>query len=179
MKTKIYILFIMFSFSQVALCQNSNEEKENKAFNSLTDFSKDLRYHLLTQIANTNKENNSKRNFQQNSELNINQIGNYNTVAVNLKAQSADLDILQFGNENTFQLDSQGNNFKQRVVQQGHKNNIKDVSRLTNSAIDVNMEFIQKGNNQNIHNYGTNSMSKDMKVIQKGNGASVLIINHK
>lgn len=179
MKTKIYILFIMFSFSQIAFCQNNNEEKEGKAYNSLTDFSKDLRYHLLTQITNTNKKSNSERNFQQNSSLNINQIGNYNTVDVNIKAQSADLDILQYGDENTFQLDSQGNNFKQRVVQQGQKNTIKDVSRLTNSGIDVNMEFIQKGNNQNIHNYGTNSMSKDMKVIQKGNGASVLIINHK
>jgi len=179
MKTKIYILFIMFSFSEIAFCQNDNEEKESKAFNSLTDFSKDLRYHLITQIDYANKKSSSEMNFQQKSSLNINQIGNYNTVAVNIKAQSVDLDILQYGDENTFQLDNQVDNFKQKVVQVGQKNTIRDVSRHTNTGIDVNMEFIQKGNNQNIHNYGTNSMSKDMKVIQKGDGASVFIINHK
>jgi hypothetical protein len=179
METKKYILLIMFSFSQFVFCQNNNEDKDGKAYNSLTDLSKDFRYHLVAQIANPNINSSSEMNLRQNNSLNINQIGDYNTVAVNLKAQLVDLDILQYGDENTFQIDSQGFNFKQRVVQQGQNNTIKDVSRYNNRGIDVNMEFIQKGNNQNIQNYGTNSMSKDMKVIQKGNGASVLIINHR
>jgi hypothetical protein len=30
MKTKIYILFIMFSFSQIAICQNNLQDKESR-----------------------------------------------------------------------------------------------------------------------------------------------------
>ncbi|MBE0390988.1 hypothetical protein BJQ96_00816 [Flavobacterium sp. PL0002] len=67
---------------------------------------------------------------------------------------------------------------KQKVIQEGQNNTIKDIS-LYRTSNDVNTEFIQKGNNQTIHNYGENSISKDMKVIQKGDGAAVFIFNHK
>jgi minor curlin subunit len=53
-------------------------------------------------------------------------------------------------------------------VQVGQNNSIKDLSIYANN--NVNMELTQQGNNQNIQNFGSNSISENMKVIQSGNG---------
>jgi hypothetical protein len=91
----------MFSFSQIAICQNNLQDKESREINSLSDFSKDLSYHLITQIDFANKTLGRKR-FLQNGDLNINQIGSYNAVSLNIKAESINLDVLQNGDKNTF-----------------------------------------------------------------------------
>lgn len=179
MKTKIYILFFTLIFSQIVFCQNNLEDKENKSHNSLNDYSADSRYHLISQMDFKNKTKSSIEDLYRNGGLNISQIGSYNNVAVQVTAKSVDLDVLQKGDGNTFELDRQANVLKMSVVQQGQENTIKDFSKYNRNDYDVNMEFVQKGDNQNIHNYGSNSISKDMKVVQKGNGASVLIYNHK
>lgn len=179
MKTKIYILFIMFSFSQISICQNNIQDKESREINSLSDFSKDLRHHLITQIDFANKKTSSQKDFYQNGDLNINQVGSYNAVSLNIKAKSINLDVLQNGDKNTFELNKHVNDLVQKVVQDGQNNTIKDISRYHANGTDVNMEFIQKGNNLSIQNYGVNSISKDMKVMQKGNGAAVIIFNLK
>jgi hypothetical protein len=60
MKTKIYIL-LCFHFSQIAICQNNLQDKESREINSLSDFSKDLSYHLMSQIDFANKNLGRKR----------------------------------------------------------------------------------------------------------------------
>jgi minor curlin subunit len=52
-------------------------------------------------------------------------------------------------------------------VQVGQNNSIKDLQFANNN---VNMELTQQGNNQNIQNFGSNSISENMKVLQSGNG---------
>jgi len=52
---------------------------------------------------------------------------------------------------------------------------ITDFTLHTN--YDVKTEMIQNGDNQNIQNIGTNSISKNMKITQTGNGASIILIN--
>jgi hypothetical protein len=37
-------------FSQIAICQNNLQDKESREINSLSDFSKDLSYHLIKLI---------------------------------------------------------------------------------------------------------------------------------
>ena len=79
--------------------------------------------------------------------------------------QSGGLNIKQIGNYNNLNLNLKGEFIKVDIVQNGDNN--------------VNMELVQQGNNQNIQNYGSNSISENMKVIQSGNGAAVIIINNK
>jgi hypothetical protein len=69
----------------------------------LSDFSKDLSYHL-SQIDFANKKTRSQKRFYQNEDLNINQIGSYNAVSLNIKAESINLEVLQNGDKNTFEL---------------------------------------------------------------------------
>jgi hypothetical protein len=52
----------MFSFSQIAICQNNLQDKESREINSLSDFSKDLSYHL-TQIDFANKKTLGRKRF--------------------------------------------------------------------------------------------------------------------
>ncbi|MBG6061149.1 minor curlin subunit [Flavobacterium sp. CG_9.1] len=109
------------------------------------------------------------------SNVQIQQIGNYNSVNSYLKSKIIDISVVQKGNNNEVLLDKQANSLNQKVIQLGNNNKIHDFALYT--KYDVTMELIQKGNNQNIQNFGSNSISRDMKVIQSGTGASVIIIN--
>jgi hypothetical protein len=68
----------------------------------LSDFSKDLSYHL-SQIDFANKKTRSQKILPK-WDLNINQIGSYNAVSLNIKAESINLEVLQNGDKNTFEL---------------------------------------------------------------------------
>jgi hypothetical protein len=115
----------MFSFSQIAICQNNLQDKESREINSLSDFSKDLSYHLITQIDFANKKTLGRKRFSQNETLNINQIGSYNAVSLNIKAESINLDVLQNGDKNTFESNKHVNELILKVVQDGQNNTIK------------------------------------------------------
>jgi hypothetical protein len=65
----------------------------------LSDFSKDLSYHLITQIDFANKNTRSQKISTKMRDLNINQIGSYNAVSLNIKAESINLDVLQNGDK--------------------------------------------------------------------------------
>jgi hypothetical protein len=147
----------MFSFSQIAICQNNLQDKESREINSLSDFSKDLSYHLITQIDFANKRLGRKR-FYQNGDLNINQIGSYNAVSLNIKAESINLDVLQNGDKNTFESNKHVNELILKVVQDGQNNTIKDVSQLSCKWYGCEYGVYSKGNNQSIQNYGVNSI---------------------
>jgi mRNA deadenylase 3'-5' endonuclease subunit Ccr4 len=86
-----------------------------------------------------------RKRFSKNGDLNINQIGSYNAVSLNIKAESINLDVLQNGDKNTFESNKHVNELILKVVQDGQNNTIKDVSRYHANGTDVNMEFIQKG----------------------------------
>lgn len=179
MRTKIVTLFFILIFSQISFCQKSTEENKIKNDNSLNEYSKDLQYHLVSQMDYKNLKSSSTEDFYRNGDISVNQIGDYNKSILKIAVSSVAIDILQNGSRNEFDLNKNTNTLMQRVVQEGHNNSIRDLSTYNPAGYDINMEFIQKGNNQSIQNYGVNSISKDMTVIQKGNGASVLIINHK
>jgi hypothetical protein len=105
----------------------------------------------------------------------IDQIGQNNYADTNLKAKYIDVAVTQRGDNNQFIIDKQANIIVQNVYQNGQNNSIRDFSLKMND--EVNAEYIQQGDNQNIQIMGSNSLSKNMKVIQSGNGASVLILN--
>lgn len=105
----------------------------------------------------------------------IQQIGDLNKVKANLQSNETKVSVDQKGNVNELLLDKKAKTITQNVVQKGNNNKISDFTLNTN--YNVNMEMIQKGDNQNIQNIGTNSLSKNMKITQKGNGASIILIN--
>lgn len=105
----------------------------------------------------------------------IQQIGDLNKVKANLQSNETKVSVDQKGNVNELLLDKKAKTITQNVVQKGNNNKISDFTLNTN--YNVNMEMIQKGDNQNIQNIGTNSLSKNMKITQTGNGASIILIN--
>jgi hypothetical protein len=117
----------------------------------------------MSQIDFANKKTRSQKIFTK-IELNINQIGSYNAVSLNIKAESINLDVLQNGDKNTFESNKHVNDFKGSSGRT--KQYYKDVSSYHANGTDVNMEFIQKGIIK-VFRIGVNSISKDMKVKKK------------
>jgi minor curlin subunit len=97
------------------------------------------------------------------SGLNIQQIGNYNDLNINMSMLGL---YYSKGDSNQLEIDKEETSTK--IVQVGQNNSIKDLSIYANN--NVNMELTQQGNNQNIQNFGSNSISENMKVLQSGNG---------
>lgn len=153
----------------------AQDEEENIGFNQYSSSIFDSKENTLNLVSDMSKGENSSIQNQIPSGVLIQQIGEYNTFNANLRAEAVNISVSQNGNENQLTLDKEANSISQRVIQQGENNAITDFTYYT--RYDVNMEMVQQGNNQNIQNYGTNSLSKDMKVTQTGNGASVIIIN--
>ncbi|EIA09037.1 hypothetical protein [Flavobacterium frigoris] len=168
LNTSLFLLFSVASFAQ------GNEGNDGLQQNSTSILNKVNMLDLVDDI--TKKEDALLlQNKYQNNGVIINQIGASNYVNTKLKAEDIKVVIVQNGAENQLTLDKAANEIAQKIVQEGRYNSITDFSLYAN--YNVNMEIIQKGDNQNVQNYGTNSLSKNMKVIQSGNGASVIILN--
>jgi hypothetical protein len=168
MKVLLSSIFLI-SFSCLTFAQEI--ESENGYYRN--GLSKESILHLVSKD-NRIQENLFLQNNSQNGVV-IQQIGNFNYINTTLKAKEINVSVVQNGYENQLLLDKKANAINQKIVQEGLNNSITDLSFYT--KYDINMEIIQKGNNQNVQNYGTNSLSKSMKVIQSGNGASVIILN--
>lgn len=165
----IIILFITTtSFSQEAESNNDNYQNDPSLL-----YSKIAALHLASNNTKS-RENLLSQNNLQNGVL-IQQIGNFNYIDTSLKAKEINVSVVQKGDENQLFIDKQANEITQKILQQGQNNFITDFSLY--SHYNINMEIVQRGDNQNIQSFGTNSISKDMKIIQSGNGASVIIIN--
>jgi len=163
------LFFLFFSFMSFA---QENEEYNGLYQNSTSILNKANMLHLVDDVKS--QEDVVLKNKYPNGVI-INQIGATNYINTKLKAEDINVSIVQNGSENQLLLDKHANEISQKIVQEGKYNFIKDFSLYAN--YNVNMEIIQKGDNQSVQNYGTNSLSKNMKVIQSGNGASVIILN--
>lgn len=173
---RMFLFFVIISSPLVFSQENNGNIGHDESGFSAFD-SKEKTFKFISETYLSNKKDIPVANLMQSGGLNIKQIGDYNDVTINVKGTSVNVDILQNGDSNQLELDKEANSIKQKVVQDGQNNSIKDLSMYANN--NVNMELVQQGNNQNIQNYGTNSISENMKVIQSGNGAAVIIINNK
>lgn len=166
------IIVICLSFAYVSFAQGTagnNQQNENSSF--LLFSTENL--HLVSNTIKNQEDLLVTKKLQR--DVMIQQIGSFNYVNANLKAKDINVALVQNGIDNEIFMDKNANSIVQKIVQEGQNNYIKDFSLYVN--YDINMEIIQKGNNQNIQNYGTNSLSRNMKIIQSGNGASVIILN--
>ncbi|MEZ0005050.1 hypothetical protein ABH942_000393 [Flavobacterium sp. 28YEA47A] len=170
MKPLFLKLLLLGFFSQAALAQ----EEENPGFDQYSSSVFNSKEETLYVVSSMNPKQYANALFQKGDIL-VQQIGDYNLFNANLKANEVNVSVLQNGNDNAISLSKQANTITQNIVQSGKNNGIQDFTYYT--KYDVNTHMIQQGNNQNIQNYGTNSLSKDMKVTQSGNGSSVIILN--
>ncbi|MFC4740946.1 hypothetical protein ACFO3U_13165 [Flavobacterium ponti] len=170
MISKKYIILFAIIFMQICFSQ---EEENNTAFNSYSSSLFDSEENSLFVVSNL-PNNLNPIQFNQNS-VNIQQIGDYNVINASISSENSNLIISQNGLNNTVDYTKNAAEISQKISQIGDNNIISDLTYYTNYK--VNMEMNQNGNNQNIQNIGTNSLSKDMKISQTGNGTSIIIIN--
>jgi len=171
---KIILVWIVFILSQVCFSQEEQNVRYGESVSTLFDTKEKTAYFVSELNMNLKPVFSSIQSLQ--NGVYIEQIGNYNSVKTNLKSDNTAVFISQNGNENEVVFEKQAHSIQARIVQDGQNNSIRDYASY--SSYDVNMEFVQRDNNQRIQTYGTNSISKDMKVSQTGTGASVLIINN-
>ncbi len=113
------------------------------------------------------------QNFKNNVQ--IQQIGSYNDVRANLIANGIVARITQKGDNNQIDLHKQAKEINHTIWQEGNNNRINNFAPFSNYA--NNNLVIQKGNNQSLTSFGTNSLSRDMQIRQIGNGTAIIIIN--
>ncbi|WP_281631875.1 hypothetical protein [Flavobacterium luteolum] len=168
------ILLILILSSGFCTAQNQSDYKNDdfKNYSSSIFNSEEKALSVVTGM-NTKAQDNLKSKIQ--TGIQIQQIGDLNKVHANLKSNETKVAVTQNGDYNTLLLDKNAKTITQNVVQQGNNNRITDYTLYT--KYNVNMEMIQNGDNQNIQNIGTNSLSKNMKITQTGNGASIILIN--
>ncbi|MFH6957499.1 hypothetical protein ACHRV1_08835 [Flavobacterium aquidurense] len=172
MKTFILTSIVFLLFSPVFYAQEKEDDSDFKNYSSSVFNSKQVAFSLVSSM---DKKAQNDLNQKIQSGINIQQIGDLNTVTAFLKSKETKVAVNQIGDRNQLLLDKNAKTITQNVVQRGDNNKISDFTLYTN--YNVNMEMVQKGDNQNIKNIGTNSMSKNMKITQTGNGASIILIN--
>lgn len=172
MKTFILNSLVLLLFSPVFYAQEKEDDSDFKNYSSSVFNSKQVAFSVVSSM-DKKAQNNLNQKIQ--AGINIQQIGDLNKVTAILKSRETKVAIDQTGDRNQLFLDKNAKTITQNVVQRGDNNKISDFTLYTN--YNVNMELIQKGDNQNIQNIGTNSLSKNMKITQTGNGASIILIN--
>lgn len=172
MKTFILTSIAILLISPVFYAQEKEDNSDFKNYSSSVFNSKQAAFSVVSSM---DKKAQNDLNQKIQAGIQIQQIGDLNKVIANLRSTETKVAIDQNGDRNQLLLDKTAKTITQNVIQQGDNNKISDFTLYTN--YNVNMEMIQKGDNQNIQNIGTNSMSKNMKITQTGNGASIILIN--
>lgn len=170
MKSKIYIVLFTIIITQIGFSQQKDNNDDFKQYSSaLFDSEQNSLYVVsaMTEKLNLIQVNQNK--------VKIQQIGDLNIINAHVISDNSNLFMNQNGSNNSIDLIKNTPELTQSITQTGNGNTISDLTYYTNYK--VNMEMNQNGNNQNIQNIGTNSLSKEMKISQSGNGASVIIIN--
>lgn len=155
-------LFFLFQFNSYAQSQFGLADNYTKA---------------ETQLILSNQYEKVKGIVDHSNSVYVQQIGNYNSVNSNIRANNSELSLKQQGFNNAISVSKEAVSVQQKIMQKGDNNNIFDFGGYSNHAVSI--DFIQKGNNQSIHAFGTNSLSKDMKITQSGNGSTVIVVNLK
>jgi hypothetical protein len=171
MKSLFFKIVFITLFSQAIFAQEEGENPGFDQYSSSVFDSKENALNLVSRMAAPSSNSISNNP----SGIMIQQIGDFNAINANFRSSTVNFSVVQNGDENLINISKEANSINQAVLQQGSNNTISDFTYYT--TYDVNMQMVQQGDNQNIQNYGTNSLSKDMKITQTGNGAEIIIIN--
>ncbi|MAP55361.1 hypothetical protein [Altibacter sp.] len=170
MKAATYILFTFLFFIGSGLLMAQTYSTSSSALGGTDLQNKVAQLDLLTsQIA-------ANRNTSANNAIYIQQVGNYNTSVVNTQSNKSAVNLFQRGNNNEIILDITAANIEESVLQIGVNNSFIDLSRgnVVHSAA-----VIQRGKDQNLIWYGTNSISDKLLISMQGRNQTVFIRNIK
>ena len=175
MKSIVLTIAFISLFSTASFAQ---EEGENPGFDQYSSSVFDKKENALNLVSKMNVAPSANTfNAANPSGVLIQQIGNFNQINADFKAANVNFAVVQEGSENLINVQKGAPAINQYMLQQGNNNTISDFTLYT--SYNVNMEMVQRGDNSNIQNYGTNSLSKDMKINQTGSGAEIIIINQQ
>lgn len=111
-----------------------------------------------------------------NSSVYVTQMGQYNTVWSNIKADQAVLDYSQLGDNNYIQVEAAASQVSQIVSQIGDSNSFQNYAfRDFNTQ---GIELLQKGSNNDVQIFGSNSISQGMKIQVSGSYKTILVRNY-
>lgn len=172
MKTNFFCFLLLLS--TILFGQENEKSGQFKNYSSSLFNSTENALNVISTL-NSNRDRDFRGTRTSVNGVLIQQIGNSNQAFTNVNAKNVMISVSQTGNGNNLMISKEANSITQNIAQQGKNNFITDYSSFTYNTI--NMEIVQKGDNQSVQNYGTNSLSKDMKIIQTGTGSSVIIFN--
>lgn len=171
---KTFIIFFVIALLNTFQCTYAQVERRIQKSDVLSPF---VQTKEVLQIVNIYQDKNAIVNEQFfNTDIQLQQIGDRNIFNAQLQVKNSTVLAVQKGNNNSIHLDKLASSIDQKILQLGNNNTVYDYSNYT--KLEIKSEFVQKGNNNMIKSFGSNSISRDLKVIQSGNGASVLLINN-
>ncbi len=177
MKYQAYILLLM-SFLVMDLYGQTYIENATETNASFKNFQNKASTLQFLNSQNTEVINSTKQTAinSSNNNINIQQIGNFNTVNANTVSQSSDIDLVQNGSNNNIFLDIAATTINESITQNGNENNVLDFGSF--GARSHGVEVSQKGNNHNLVSYGSNSLSEKMKISMQGQGGKTIIVRN-
>ncbi|QIE60537.1 hypothetical protein G5B37_13475 [Rasiella rasia] len=119
----------------------------------------------------------SNKNVSLSKTVQIQQVGQNNSVNTNIVSVINKTDILQFGEKNDIFQGIIAGKVKNTIVQSGYDNNIVHVNTTKSRAHTATV--IQYGLRQNLVWIGDNSISQNMVIRMKGKKQTVLVRNRK
>ncbi|PKA82218.1 hypothetical protein ATE92_0344 [Ulvibacter sp. MAR_2010_11] len=105
------------------------------------------------------------------------QVGNYNNIVSNTHSLKSDINLVQHGNSNEMLLNVTSKIIDEDVIQFGNNNKFIDLSSRATTFHSA--AVLQKGTNQNLIWYGSNSISEKMVVTMQGKNQTIFVRNIK
>lgn len=168
MKNILIIALLFISFSTVFGQTYSDEEDEIEVENNRLDIlQKEI--NLLGINNNTNSRNESLEG----NRIVLQQVGDFNNVAVNNNTQASEIKIAQFGDYNLTDLTYVAKTAYTNLIQNGNYNTIKDFSY--DLEANLSLELQQQGNGLYFERYGSNSITESLKFTQTSASPTIII----
>jgi hypothetical protein len=111
---------------------------------------------------------------QTNSSV-ITQIGNQNFNQNTIITNQSNIQVFQIGQFNSIDIYRNETEVKERIYQNGNHNTVHEMSIGNYNTIEN--QFIQNGDNNRITSFGSNAISDNLKIQINGNNTSVIVIS--
>lgn len=162
------VVTILFCF-QFATAQTykDTETNEDKVISN-----EDVSRQVLSSLGIGTSQNVRNSTVQGNSVF-LRQIGDFNTVSVNVQTNASEISLIQNGDSNDISLDYLANTAVTDLVQNGDNNRITDFVNDLNA--DVSLDLIQDGDNLNFERNGANNLTKSLQFKQTEASPTLII----
>jgi hypothetical protein len=112
-----------------------------------------------------------------NSGVFITQIGESNSNFVRTSAEVSEVELVQIGNGNTMTLDLRARNVLYTAVQSGNQNRLIEFNAGFSGKELIQRDILQSGDYQNLIIHGSNQISDRLRIRMENSGQSLIIRN--